>query len=74
MTLVVANGDLVELRRDLNRDRFAGSVIALGALGIVTQLTLDIEPRTRSRSRSTSALPSMNYRTGSMTCSARVTA
>ena len=44
MKLVVADGDLVELRRDLNRDTFRGSVIALGALGIVTQLTLDIEP------------------------------
>lgn len=44
ITLVVADGDLVELRRDLDRDTFRGSLVALGALGIVTQLTLDIEP------------------------------
>lgn len=44
MKLVVADGDLVELRRDLDPDKFRGSVVALGALGIVTHLTLDIEP------------------------------
>ena len=42
--LVVADGDLVELRREDDRDAFRGSVVALGALGIVTHLTLDIEP------------------------------
>jgi xylitol oxidase len=42
--LVVSDGSLVELRRDIDRDRFPGSVVALGGLGIVTQLTLDIEP------------------------------
>jgi alditol oxidase len=44
MQLVISNGDLLELRRDLDRDTFDGTVVALGALGIVTQLTLDIEP------------------------------
>ncbi len=44
MQLMMSDGDLVELRRDIHRDRFRGSVVALGALGIVTQLTLDIEP------------------------------
>ncbi len=44
MKLVLADGDLLELRRDLDRDNFRGSVVALGALGIVTHLTLDIEP------------------------------
>lgn len=42
--LVAANGDLIELQRNVDRDRFPGSVVTLGALGIVTQLTLDIEP------------------------------
>jgi alditol oxidase len=42
--LVAADGALVELRRDSHRDTFSGSVVALGALGIVTHLTLDIEP------------------------------
>jgi len=44
LQLVAADGDLIELRRDLSRDTFPGSVVALGALGIVTCLTLDIEP------------------------------
>jgi xylitol oxidase len=42
--LVGSDGDLVELGRDSDRDSFRGSVVSLGALGIVTQLTLDIEP------------------------------
>lgn len=44
MQLVGPDGDLIELRRDSDRDTFRGSVVALGALGVVTQLTLDIEP------------------------------
>jgi xylitol oxidase len=44
MQLVVSNGDVVELRREMDRDTFNGAVVALGALGIVTELTLDIEP------------------------------
>ena len=42
--LVVSDGSLVDLQRDIDRDHFPGSVVALGALGIVTQLTLEIEP------------------------------
>jgi alditol oxidase len=44
MQLVVSDGTLVELRLDADRDAFRGSVVALGALGIVTQLTFDVEP------------------------------
>jgi xylitol oxidase len=44
LQLVGSDGDVVELQRDVNRDKFRGSVVALGALGIVTQLKLDIEP------------------------------
>ncbi len=42
--LVVSDGSLIDLQRDVDPDRFPGSVVALGALGIVTQLTLEIEP------------------------------
>lgn len=42
--LIGPDGDLIELRRDTGRDDFAGAVVALGALGIVTRLVLDIEP------------------------------
>ncbi|HEX6469497.1 MAG TPA: D-arabinono-1,4-lactone oxidase [Streptosporangiaceae bacterium] len=44
LELVGADGSAVEVRRDVARYTFAGSVVALGALGIVTRLTLDIEP------------------------------
>ncbi len=44
LQLVGPDGDLVELRRDGDHDSFAGSVVALGALGVVTRLTVDIEP------------------------------
>jgi hypothetical protein len=37
MQFVVSDGSLVELRRDMDRDKFRGWVGALGALGIVTQ-------------------------------------
>jgi xylitol oxidase len=40
--LVTADGDLVTLTR--GDDRFAGAVVALGRLGVVTALTLDVEP------------------------------
>ncbi|MEJ3744825.1 FAD-binding protein [Actinomycetes bacterium KLBMP 9797] len=42
--LVGADGQVVEFDRDGQPDTFPGTVVALGALGIVTRLTLDIEP------------------------------
>jgi xylitol oxidase len=42
MDMVTADGDLVTLSRD--GDRFPGTVVGLGALGIVTALTLEIVP------------------------------
>jgi xylitol oxidase len=44
LELVTADGDLVQLRRDTGGDRFRGAVVALGALGVVTRLTLDLVP------------------------------
>ncbi|WP_257156001.1 D-arabinono-1,4-lactone oxidase [Streptomyces sp. Ru87] len=45
LRLLGPDGDLVELGRDTHPDTFPGTVVALGALGIVTGVTLDIEPR-----------------------------
>jgi alditol oxidase len=42
--MVTASGDLVALDRDADGDAFPGAVVALGMLGIVTSMTLDIEP------------------------------
>jgi len=44
LDLVTADGDLVSVGRDADPARFDGMVIALGALGIVTALTLDTVP------------------------------
>lgn len=42
LELVGPDGGLAELRR--GDDGFPGAVVALGALGVVTRLTLDVEP------------------------------
>lgn len=39
-----AAGELVTLSRDTNPDVFAGAVVHLGGLGVVTRLTLDLKP------------------------------
>jgi xylitol oxidase len=44
MQLVGADGALVELTRASDQDRFDATVVGLGALGIVTLLTLEIVP------------------------------
>ncbi len=43
MQMVTADGELVTLERGRDSD-FAGAVVALGALGVVTRLTLDLVP------------------------------
>ena len=43
-TMVTADGDLVTVSRDGDPDRFPGVVVGLGALGIVTRMTLDTLP------------------------------
>ena len=42
--LIVATGDVVALRRDADGAQFRGGVVSLGALGVVTRLTLDVVP------------------------------
>ncbi len=42
--LLTAADELVTLRRDTHGDQFRGAVVALGALGVVTRLTLDLVP------------------------------
>jgi xylitol oxidase len=39
-----AAGDLVTLSRDKNPDTFPGAAVSLGALGVITKMTLDVEP------------------------------
>lgn len=42
--LVTADGDQVSASRDADGERFDGMVLALGALGVMTSLTLDVVP------------------------------
>jgi xylitol oxidase len=42
--LVTADGGLLTLRRDTDPGRFPGAAVNLGALGVVTTLTLDLVP------------------------------
>ncbi|MCB0084033.1 MAG: FAD-binding protein, partial [Caldilineaceae bacterium] len=44
LEMVTANGDVVTLTRSANPDSFPGAVVALGALGAVTKVTLDLLP------------------------------
>jgi len=44
LEMVTANGDLVALSREDDRETFEGAVVGLGALGVVIKLTLDVQP------------------------------
>src|SRR5262249_28504228 len=44
LELVTASGDLVKLARANDGDAFHGAVVGLGALGVVTKVTLEIQP------------------------------
>jgi len=45
LEMVTANGDLVKLSRSQDGEAFRAAVVGLGALGVITKLTLDIQPR-----------------------------
>ena len=42
MELVTGNGDIININRDTDRDMLNAVVVSLGALGIITKVTLDI--------------------------------
>jgi len=44
LEMVTADGELVTLSRAVDPGRFRGGVVALGCLGVVTSLTLRVEP------------------------------
>ncbi len=45
MEIVNADGEVVTLSRERDGERFRGAVVDLGGLGVVTKLTLDVQPR-----------------------------
>jgi len=42
--LVIHDGSVVNLSREKDGERFNGAVVALGALGVITNITLDVVP------------------------------
>ncbi len=44
LDIVTANGDDLQLSRDKDGDQFLSAVVGLGAIGIVTRVTLDLLP------------------------------
>ena len=44
LEMVTATGDVVKLSRKSDADLFRGAVVGLGALGVITRITLDIQP------------------------------
>ena len=44
LEIVTADGEMVKLSREKDGDKFLGAVVGLGALGVVTSVTLDVQP------------------------------
>jgi xylitol oxidase len=44
LEIVTANGDIVKLSRKDDGEVFRGAVVGLGALGVITRITLDVQP------------------------------
>ena len=44
MEIVTANGNVVTFSREKLGDRFPGTVVGLGALGVITKITLEVQP------------------------------
>lgn len=44
LEIVAANGEMVRLSRVRDGDKFRGTVVHLGALGVLTHVTLDVQP------------------------------
>jgi xylitol oxidase len=44
LEMVTASGDVVNLSRERDKGTFLGAAVGLGALGVITKVTLDIQP------------------------------
>lgn len=44
MEIITASGEVVELSQDKDKEQFPGAVVNLGGLGVVTKITLAIQP------------------------------
>ncbi len=44
MEIVTADGEIVTLSRERDHEKFQGAVVGLGGLGVITKITLDVQP------------------------------
>jgi alditol oxidase len=44
LEMITAAGDVVKLSRKQDGEKFLGAVVGLGALGVITKITLDLQP------------------------------
>ena len=49
LEIVTADGKVVNLSRDRDGETFNGAIVGLGALGVITKVTLDIQPSFQMR-------------------------
>ncbi len=44
MEIMTADGEVIVLSRERDGERFLGAVVSLGGLGVITKITLDVQP------------------------------
>jgi xylitol oxidase len=62
MEFVTAKGDLITLTREKDGEKFKAAVVNLGGLGVVTKVTLDIQPTYLARQYVYERLPMANFK------------